>query len=138
MKTFTREQVIEIIDDLLQRPDLLIDAVSNEDTNYGADELFEIATKPNGVNTDIVFKRPELFKEEQEDSIQVSQEIFDKLTSSEVIIINGKITLVRKETCIEMIAKYAEIVLSEQAACANEQGRQGQQSADAESGMEQT
>ena len=42
-QAFTREEVVTLLDDLLQRPDLLIDAVTNENTNYGAEELLEIA-----------------------------------------------------------------------------------------------
>jgi len=40
---FTREEVIKIIDDLLQRPDLLINAVTNEDTDIDAEYCLEIA-----------------------------------------------------------------------------------------------
>mgnify|MGYP001555391468 CR=1 FL=1 len=42
-ETFTREEVIKIIDDLLQRPDLLMDAMTNEQTDYDAGDLFDMA-----------------------------------------------------------------------------------------------
>lgn len=38
-ETFTREEVIKIIDELLQRPDILIDAVENELTDHDAEGL---------------------------------------------------------------------------------------------------
>jgi hypothetical protein len=40
---YTRKQVIEIIEDLLNRPDLLADVTTNEDTNHTAETLLEIA-----------------------------------------------------------------------------------------------
>ncbi len=39
---FTREQVISIIEDALQRPDMLIDATHNEETEFDADSILEI------------------------------------------------------------------------------------------------
>lgn len=42
-QNFTREEVINIINELLERPDILIDAVSNEDTDYNAEDLLIIA-----------------------------------------------------------------------------------------------
>ena len=44
-KTFTKEEVISLLDDLLQCPDILMDAVQNENTNYDAEELFNISQK---------------------------------------------------------------------------------------------
>ena len=44
-KTFTREEVIKIIDELLQRPDILIDAVENELTDHDAESLLEFVEK---------------------------------------------------------------------------------------------
>ncbi len=43
LENFSRQQVIDVIDDLLQRPDLLLDAISNEHTNNGAEELLSIS-----------------------------------------------------------------------------------------------
>jgi len=40
-KIYKREDVIEIIDRLLQNPDVLIDAVTNEMTDHTAESLFE-------------------------------------------------------------------------------------------------
>lgn len=42
---FTRAEVISIIDDLLQRPDLLMDAMQNEMTHHDAESLLEISEK---------------------------------------------------------------------------------------------
>jgi len=42
-QNFTREEVINVINELLERPDILIDAVSNEDTDYNAEDLLIIA-----------------------------------------------------------------------------------------------
>lgn len=42
-KTYTREEVIKLVDEILQYPDQLIDAVSNENTDWGAEELIEMA-----------------------------------------------------------------------------------------------
>lgn len=44
-ETFTREEVIKLVDEILQYPDQVIDAVSNENTNWGAEELIEMAEK---------------------------------------------------------------------------------------------
>jgi len=40
---FTRKEVVLIIHQLLQMPDLLTDAFSNEHTDNGAEELLEIS-----------------------------------------------------------------------------------------------
>lgn len=42
-ETFTRESVLKIIECLLQMPDVLIDAVQNEETNSNAETLLTIA-----------------------------------------------------------------------------------------------
>jgi len=42
---FTRKEVVLIIHQLLQMPDLLIDAFENEHTDNGAEELLEIGEK---------------------------------------------------------------------------------------------
>lgn len=42
-QTFTREQVIKLIDNLLERPDLLIDTITHESPLYNSEELLEIA-----------------------------------------------------------------------------------------------
>ena len=47
-QTFTRDEVVKIIDDLLQRPDLLIDAVTNENTDTDAEYCLEIAEEQFG------------------------------------------------------------------------------------------
>lgn len=44
-ETFTRQEVIKIIDELLQRPDILIDAVENEMTDQDAESLLEFVEK---------------------------------------------------------------------------------------------
>lgn len=44
-ETYTREEVIKLVDEILQYPDQVIDAVSNENTDYGAKELIEMAEK---------------------------------------------------------------------------------------------
>jgi len=44
-ETFTRQEVIKIIDELLQRPDILIDAVENEMTDHDAESLLEFVEK---------------------------------------------------------------------------------------------
>lgn len=36
---FTREEVIKLIDNLLQDPDVLLDAVQNENTDWDAESL---------------------------------------------------------------------------------------------------
>ena len=40
---FTRQEVLDVLNDILQRPDALIDAISNENTDIGAEELLETA-----------------------------------------------------------------------------------------------
>lgn len=40
-ETFTRAEVVKIIDELLQRPDILIDAVQNENTDYDSESLLD-------------------------------------------------------------------------------------------------
>lgn len=42
-QTYTKEQVIAIINELLQDPDTLIDAVTNENTDHNAESLFNDA-----------------------------------------------------------------------------------------------
>lgn len=43
MKNYTREEVIQVIEALLQMPDALIDAVQNENTEFDAESLLEAA-----------------------------------------------------------------------------------------------
>ena len=50
-QNFTRENVIDLIDNLLNRPDLLIDAVTENVNDNTAESLLEIAI--NGVNKTI-------------------------------------------------------------------------------------
>jgi hypothetical protein len=40
---FTREEVINLIEKLLQDPDVLMDAVQNENTDWDAEKLLEKA-----------------------------------------------------------------------------------------------
>lgn len=40
--SFTREQVIKIIDDMLQSPDILLDACNNEMTDHDSQTLLEM------------------------------------------------------------------------------------------------
>lgn len=42
-QNFTRQEVIELIDEILSYPDQLTDAITNEYTNYGGRELLELA-----------------------------------------------------------------------------------------------
>ena len=42
-ENFTRKEVIELVDQILQNPDELIDAVGNENTDLNAELLIEIA-----------------------------------------------------------------------------------------------
>jgi|GEM_PF-2896781 len=42
-ETYTREEVIKLVDEILQYPDQVIDALSNENTDWGAEELIEMA-----------------------------------------------------------------------------------------------
>lgn len=42
---FTREEVIKLIDDLLQNPDTLMDAIQNELTDWDAETLLEKVEK---------------------------------------------------------------------------------------------
>jgi len=42
-QTFTREEVIAIIGDLLERPDFLIEAMVNENTDTDAERCLEVA-----------------------------------------------------------------------------------------------
>ena len=42
-ENYTREEVIKMVDEILQYPDQVIDAVTNENTDWGADELIELA-----------------------------------------------------------------------------------------------
>lgn len=44
-ETFTRQEVIKLIDTILQYPDQVIDAVTNEYTNHGAESLIEMAER---------------------------------------------------------------------------------------------
>ena len=44
-ETYTREEVIKLVDEILQYPGQVIDAVSNENTDWGAEELIEMAEK---------------------------------------------------------------------------------------------
>jgi hypothetical protein len=48
-ETFTRKEVVKIIDELLQRPDILLDAVGNENTDYCAESLLELVEKLSGL-----------------------------------------------------------------------------------------
>lgn len=41
--TFTRQEVIDLVEKILQYPDPVIDAVSNEWTNWDAESLIELA-----------------------------------------------------------------------------------------------
>lgn len=45
---FTRAEVIKVLEDLLERPDLLIDAVTNENTDTDAGRCLEIAEEQFG------------------------------------------------------------------------------------------
>lgn len=40
---FTRQEAIQMMEELLQRPDCLIDAVQNEDTDWNAESLIDSA-----------------------------------------------------------------------------------------------
>lgn len=40
---FTKEEVIKMIKELIERPDILMDAIQNEYTDWDAEELFELA-----------------------------------------------------------------------------------------------
>ena len=40
---FTKEDILTIINELLERPDLLSDAIHNEYTNYDAEALLNVA-----------------------------------------------------------------------------------------------
>lgn len=42
-KYFGRTKVLNIIEELLERPDVLMDAIQNENTDYSAEDLLEIA-----------------------------------------------------------------------------------------------
>ena len=42
---FTRKEVVGVIEDLLQKPDLLRDAPGNEDSNYIAEDLLNIGVQ---------------------------------------------------------------------------------------------
>lgn len=42
-KSYTREEVIKLVDEILQYPDQVIDAINNENTDYDAEKLIEIA-----------------------------------------------------------------------------------------------
>lgn len=42
-ETFTREEVITVIDDILQSPDILIDVVDNANTHWHGEKLLELA-----------------------------------------------------------------------------------------------
>lgn len=44
---FTREEVVFLINELLEMPDTLIDAVSNEDTDNNAEDLLVLAIEYN-------------------------------------------------------------------------------------------
>lgn len=46
MKEFyTKEEVIKLVDEILQYPDQVIDAVSNENTDWYAETLIELTEK---------------------------------------------------------------------------------------------
>lgn len=48
MELYNKEQVIEILDELLNRPDILLDAIQNENTDWSAELLFkEFTTQTN-------------------------------------------------------------------------------------------
>lgn len=69
-QTFSRQQVVDIIDDLLQRPDTVSNAMHNENTCYSAEDFLNMAVadlypnlykKPS--NKDILSERdPETLK----------------------------------------------------------------------------
>lgn len=42
MKTYTREQVAELIDKILQHADCVMDAITNEHTDYDGEALLDI------------------------------------------------------------------------------------------------
>jgi len=43
-KIFSKEEVIDIIENLLQMPDILTDAIQNEYTDYDAETLLTLAS----------------------------------------------------------------------------------------------
>jgi hypothetical protein len=46
---FTKDEVVLILNELLERPQLLIDAVNNEMTDYDAETLLDIACESAGL-----------------------------------------------------------------------------------------
>jgi hypothetical protein len=44
-QNFTREEVVQVIEELRQMPDILIDSVQNENTDYDSENLLEIGEK---------------------------------------------------------------------------------------------
>jgi hypothetical protein len=44
-KEFSKGEVLFIIDDLLKRPDMVLDIINNENSDYDTEDLFNLATE---------------------------------------------------------------------------------------------
>lgn len=42
-ENYTKQEVIDLVDGILQNPDQLIDAVQNENTDWSAEDLIDLA-----------------------------------------------------------------------------------------------
>jgi hypothetical protein len=47
VRLYTKGEVIQMMDEILQHPDVLTDAINNENTNYFGEELFELGLRGN-------------------------------------------------------------------------------------------
>ena len=54
--TYTKEELVGLVDAILQFPDQIIDAVTNENTVYGADDLIDLALSPSPVSEALLSK----------------------------------------------------------------------------------
>jgi len=60
MKTYTKQEVVDIIDKILEHPDEVMDAIQNENTWIGGWELFDlIVTNNDFAKAEVVSKTTE-------------------------------------------------------------------------------
>jgi GR25 family glycosyltransferase involved in LPS biosynthesis len=91
--SFTRKDVVFIIENLLERPDMLIQAVSSEDPEYTAEDMLQIA------EDDILFQPEEDFKTSLEERDKLIRETVYQLKDlkEELRLIRAKRSLTKSE-----------------------------------------
>ena len=80
--TYTKEELVKLVDAILQFPDQIIDAVTNENTVYGANELINLALNPFPVSETLL---PKTEKDYIKDAILKARQLhFDGKTPSDL------------------------------------------------------